>query len=142
MITASRSFGGGFVVVKVGEAMPRKAKRPCSFPGCPNLCEDLYCEKHAQAGEQERLERQRKYNRYERDKAVVKKYDGRYRKLRNLYIAQHPLCEECLKHGRRTPAEEVHHIKPVKWGGEHSFDNFMALCQACHTKLDKAIGAR
>ena len=128
--------------MKVGDDMPRKAKRTCSFPGCPNLSDGLYCEKHAEIGERERLEKQRKYNRYERDKSVVKKYDGRYRALRNLYIQQHPLCEECLKHGRTTPAEEVHHIKPVKWGGEHSFDNFMALCQSCHTKLDKAIGAR
>lgn len=122
--------------------MPRKAKRPCAYPGCPKLASDLYCEEHAAAGEQERLQHQRKYNRYERDKSVVRKYDGRYRKLRNLYIQSHPLCEECLKRGLYVPAQEVHHIKPVKWGGEHSFDNFMALCQSCHTKLDREIGAR
>lgn len=92
--------------------------------------------------EQERLNRQRQYNRYERDPEVVKKYNGYYKKLRKLYIEAHPLCEECLKRGRLTPAVEVHHIKPVKWGGKHSFDNFMALCQSCHTKLDREIGAR
>ena len=26
--------------------MPRKSKRPCSHPGCPNLTEDKYCEEH------------------------------------------------------------------------------------------------
>ena len=28
--------------------MPRKPRRPCRHPGCPNLCEDgeQYCEKH------------------------------------------------------------------------------------------------
>lgn len=122
--------------------MPRKPMRPCAFNGCSELTYGMYCEKHAKTAEQYRKDRQKKYNRYERDPEVVKKYDSRYRKLRELYIAAHPLCEECLKRGLHVPAEEVHHIKPVKWDGEHSFDNFMALCQSCHTKLDKEIGAR
>lgn len=122
--------------------MPRKAKRPCAAPGCPKLTDGKYCDEHAPMAEQERLSRQRQYNRYERDPEVVKKYNGYYKKLRKLYIEAHPLCEECLKRGQLTPAVEVHHIKPVKWGGKHSFDNFMALCQSCHTKLDREIGAR
>ena len=122
--------------------MPRKAKRPCAAPGCPKLTNGIYCEDHAAQAEKERLQQQRQYNRYRRDPEVVKKYDGRYKKLRDLYIQQHPLCEACLKRGLLTPAEEVHHIVPVKWGGKHSFENFMALCQSCHTKKDKEIGAR
>ena len=88
------------------------------------------------------MQQQRQYNRYKRDPEIIKKYDGRYKKLRNLYIQQHPLCEECLKRELLTPAEEVHHILPVKWGGKHSFENFMALCQSCHTKLEREIGSR
>lgn len=26
--------------------MPRKPKRPCSFPGCPNLTDGRFCEEH------------------------------------------------------------------------------------------------
>lgn len=122
--------------------MPRKAKRPCAAPGCPKLTDGIYCEDHAAQAEQERLQQQRQYNRTKRDPELVKKYDGRYKKLRNLYIQQHPLCEACLKRGLLTPAEEVHHIVPVKWGGKHSFENFMALCQSCHTKIEREIGSR
>ena len=28
------------------KAMPRKPKRPCSFPGCPKLTEGRFCEEH------------------------------------------------------------------------------------------------
>ena len=129
-------------IPKEVNTMPRKPMRPCAYNGCPELTYGRYCAKHAETGKEQQREQQRRYNRYERDPEVVKKYDGRYRKLRELYINKHPLCEECLKHGRTVPAEEVHHIVPVKWGGKHSFDNFMALCQSCHTKKDKEIGAR
>lgn len=26
--------------------MPRKPKSPCRYPGCPNLSDGVYCEKH------------------------------------------------------------------------------------------------
>ena len=39
--------------------MPRKPKRPCSYPGCPNLTEGQYCKEHEAAA-------RRQYNKYER----------------------------------------------------------------------------
>ena len=27
--------------------MPRRPQRPCSYPGCPNLCDGQYCEEHS-----------------------------------------------------------------------------------------------
>ena len=39
--------------------MPRKPKRPCSYPGCPNLTDGQYCEEHEAAA-------RRQYNKYER----------------------------------------------------------------------------
>ena len=27
--------------------MPTKPKKPCAYPGCPNLTFDVYCEEHA-----------------------------------------------------------------------------------------------
>lgn len=26
--------------------MPRKPKKPCAYPGCPRLTDDVYCEEH------------------------------------------------------------------------------------------------
>ena len=40
--------------------MPRKPKRPCSYPGCPKLTDGRFCEEH------QKLENQR-YEKYDRD---------------------------------------------------------------------------
>ncbi|WP_331489193.1 HNH endonuclease [Enterococcus faecium] len=48
----------------------------------------------------------------------------------------------CLKEGRLTPVEEVHHIVPLSQGGTHRNDNLMSLCQSCHTKLHHELGDR
>jgi hypothetical protein len=32
--------------------MPMKPKRPCRYPGCPNLTDGLYCEEHAKVMQQ------------------------------------------------------------------------------------------
>ena len=116
--------------------MPRKPKRPCAFPGCPNLSDNRYCAEHAPIAEQKRLEEQRRYNRYERDPEIVKQYGRQWRKIRDAYIESHPLCEQCLRDGFAVPVEEVHHIRSLKDGGTHSFDNLMSLCQSCHAKLE------
>lgn len=115
--------------------MPRKPLRPCSFPGCPRLCEGQYCEEH-------RAQARRKYDKYERLPDVNRKYGRAWRKIRERYAKAHPLCEECLKVGIIKPVEEVHHIKPVKWGGTNDFSNLISLCKACHTKLEYEIGSR
>ena len=51
------------------------------------------------------------------------------------------LCEMCLKEGRYTPAEAVHHIEPLTLGNINNpaitlnFDNLMAVCRECHSRL-------
>ena len=66
----------------------------------------------------------------------------RGKKIRDRYVQAHPLCEQCLKQGRTTPAEEVHHIIPLSRGGTHSTDNLMSLCQSCHNKIHHDLGDR
>ena len=50
------------------------------------------------------------------------------------------LCEDCLKQGKITPAEEVHHIKelnPMNISDPCitlSYSNLVALCRSCHRK--------
>jgi DNA ligase (NAD+) len=91
--------------------MPRKPKRPCSFPGCPELADGRYCDTHQRQVDAH-------YNKYERDPQTRKRYDRRWRRIRDRYISEHPLCEECKKYGRLTPAEEVHHIIPLSKAGD------------------------
>lgn len=50
------------------------------------------------------------------------------------------LCQDCLKEGKITPAEEVHHIIPLTVNNIHdpqitlNADNLIALCRECHRK--------
>lgn len=117
--------------------MPFKPKRPCRFPGCPNLTDTgAYCTAHrsmvpAQTAPQK--ERERRYDN-ERGTAAERGYDSKWRTARQGYLAHHPLCAECQKHGRITPATVVDHIIPHK-GNKKLFwdhDNWQPLCKACH----------
>ncbi|MDT3768202.1 HNH endonuclease [Gleimia hominis] len=107
--------------------MPVKPARPCSHPGCPELTHKRYCETHAKAEDA-------RYRKYQRDPAINKRYDSRWRKIRAAYVAQHPLCEDCLKQGRYTPVQEVHHVLPLEHGGTHDFGNLRSLCKPCHSR--------
>ena len=115
--------------------MPMKPKRPCFYPGCPNLTDRRYCEQH------ERQESKR-YEKYDRDQAAHRRYGRAWKRIRDRYIAAHPLCEQCQKEGRITPAQEVHHIIPLSRGGTHSVDNLMALCKSCHSRITAEMGDR
>ena len=111
--------------------MPRKPNRPCSYPGCSRLTDGRYCEEHRQiAG--------RQYNKYQRDPDTNQRYGRAWRRTRLQYIQSHPLCEQCKREGRLTPAEEVHHIVPLADGGTNDAGNLMALCKSCHSRITVA----
>lgn len=68
-----------------------------------------------------------------------KAYNNReWRKLRDTYIKEHPLCEDCLDKGKVVPAEDVHHISSPFSTGEINYgklldgNNLKALCKECH----------
>ena len=63
-------------------------------------------------------------------------------RLIEAYAAEHPLCEVCLAAGRYTPAEAVHHIKPLSQGGTHDISNLKAVCKACHARIHGEMGDR
>ena len=74
-----------------------------------------------------------------------KAYQNRHwRKLRDTYLKEHPICEECLKHGKVTPAEDVHHIKSPFRGGEINYNmlldyhNLESVCKDCHGEIHAA----
>ena len=124
-----------FLCPKGGGVMPRKPKRPCAYPGCPELTDDYYCDKH-------RKETNLQYERYGRDKETKKMYGARWRKIRALFVSQHPFCQQCLKENRMVPTEEVHHIVPLRHGGTHDEGNLMALCKSCHSRITAKSGDR
>ena len=82
------------------------------------------------------------YNKYERDPATKKRYGRSWKRIRDRYIAAHPLCEECKRDDKLTPAEEVHHILPLSKGGTHGDDNLMSLCTSCHSTITARDGGR
>lgn len=117
--------------------MPRKPDKPCSYPGCPKLVPagETYCPEHYKQMNQE-------YERYGRDRETKRRYGRQWERIRRRYIAVHPLCEECQKHGRYVRAEHVHHIKPLSEGGTHDEGNLMSLCKRCHSKIHAERGDR
>lgn len=110
--------------------MPYKPKRPCSYPGCSLFAEvgQQYCPEHLKKAN-------KLYNQYERDPSHNKRYGRAWKRIRDRYIKSYPLCEECERQDRLTPAEEVHHIIPLNQGGTHDRENLMSLCQSCHNKI-------
>lgn len=115
--------------------MPHKPKKPCAYPNCPNLTDGTYCEEH-------KKEIRERYDKYSRSVNYKKKYGHEWVKIRAVYVSEHPLCEMCLKDGKVTPVEEVHHILPVSRGGTNDTENLMSLCRSCHNKIHIALGDR
>ena len=115
--------------------MPRSPKKPCRYPGCPKLTDALYCEDHADLA-------RRQYDKYERSPDVHKKYGRAWKRIRDRYASEHPLCEKCLEDGKVTLMDEVHHILPVSRGGTHDRSNLMSLCRSCHNKIHHDMGDR
>lgn len=115
--------------------MPRKPKHPCAYPGCPNLTYGRYCEEHEKVISHE-------YEKYQRNPATRKRYGRQWQRIRAAYAREHPLCEMCLKEGKITPMEQVHHIIPLSEGGTNDWNNLMSLCASCHARIHAKRGDR
>ncbi|HMR01747.1 MAG TPA: HNH endonuclease [Candidatus Competibacter phosphatis] len=115
--------------------MPTKAKRGCSYPGCPALVSSgSRCPAHQRHADQQRNQ-QIDAN---RGTSTQRGYDARWRRIRLMYLRAHPLCVECAAHGRTTQATEVDHITPLANGGTHAEENLQALCKSCHSRKTAA----
>ncbi len=112
--------------------MPTKPASPCHQPGCPKLVKDGsgYCELHKKQNE-------KAYD-TARGTPAERGYDPLWAKVRDMYLAEHPLCEPCLKANNIVPAKIAHHIKPVREYSELRLDmsNLMAVCVSCHNKIE------
>ena len=109
--------------------MPRKPKQPCAYPNCAELTDGRYCEQH-------RRQVNNEYNRYTRDEDDKNFYNSTaWRRLSRIQLRREPLCAECLRAGRITPAEIADHIQPIRDGGARlDSENIQSLCRACHNR--------
>ena len=72
-----------------------------------------------------------------RGTAAQRGYDGRWQRLRAHKLRANPVCEECERQGRVTPAREVDHIEPFTSRQDPrrlDWDNLQSLCNPCHQR--------
>ncbi len=81
-----------------------------------------------------RLESQKEYNLRRPDRH--KFYSTtRWRKLRQWYRTNHPVCEECAALGLTVRADVVDHIISIEDGGNPmAVSNLQSLCHGCHNR--------
>lgn len=60
----------------------------------------------------------------------------RWRKIRALHVASHPLCAYCLKRGDITPVDVVDHVEPHRGDMERFWNgSLQSLCHTCHSSV-------
>ena len=60
----------------------------------------------------------------------------RWRRLRALHLAKHPLCAYCLKRGELKPADVVDHVEPHRGDMDKFWNGLVqSLCHACHSSV-------
>ena len=105
---------------------PQKAKRPCLSSGCKDFASNKgYCDKH-----QSRVKQRDR----DRGTAHQRGYDAEWKKHRDQFLLEHPLCVECRRKGYVMPATVVDHIIPHK-GDKDLFwnkSNWQSLCETHH----------
>lgn len=91
------------------------------------------------------------YKLHGKSKDIYKLYNTQtWRRLREGYLMEHPLCENCLLVDKITPAKEVHHIKPISRGVDEyemrclAYDpnNLRALCEECHDEEHRKLNKK
>jgi 5-methylcytosine-specific restriction protein A len=100
-----------------------KPLRPCRYPSCNTLTVNGYCDTHKPKAQQRISPSKRGYTR-------------EWDKQSKLFLAEHPWCTECLKHGKRELATETDHIIPHKGNMILFWDknNWQGLCHWCHSQ--------
>ena len=115
--------------------------KKCSYPGCRKLVPitERFCAEHEAKDEEYRARAKglREVKRLQnRGSASARGYGYRWSKVREAFLREHPLCVECMKQGRITPATDVDHIIPHRGDPELMWnpDNYQALCHSCHSR--------
>jgi len=59
-------------------------------------------------------------------------YGGEWQKIRDAKLRQDPLCEACMRAGRTTPAQVVHHRDENQ--RNNAPENLESMCRDCHKR--------
>lgn len=110
--------------------MPNKPKHACAISNCPNLVEwnERVCPAHKETG----------YIAFvkagEQRVQFQKMYTERWARTSKAFLVKHPLCAECERQGRVTPATLTDHVIPHRGDYKLFWDhnNWQALCVNCH----------
>jgi len=115
----------------------RKPKKPCKYPGCPELTDGYYCAVHQKIADKQ-------YEKYGRDKVNQKFYSStEWRAVKKRHLMIEPLCRECMKDNKLIKATIVDHIIPRRQGGAPLDDNnLQSLCWSCHSRKSAKEGSR
>ena len=68
--------------------------------------------------------------------ADARGYDAKWRRARKAFLDRNPLCAECQREGKLTPATVVDHIVPHRGDQRLFWDetNWQPLCKDCHDR--------
>lgn len=107
--------------------MATKPLKPCRFPGCFVLVSGGYCAAHKPAP----ALRSKAAQSYRRLYSTAL-----WTRLRSEQLLREPWCRECARHGIRTRATDVDHIRDHKGDAALFADagNLQSLCHSCHSR--------
>ena len=124
--------------------MSLRPKSICCYAGChKTIDKPAYCDAHQRI--MDLKEKNRKNN---HRSEFTKFYNWEWRKFRDRYVKEHPLCIHCLAKEILTPTQEVDHIRPHQGSKDLFWDesNLQPLCKSCHSsktvKEDGGFGNR
>lgn len=85
---------------------------------------------------------------YKKDSRYSKLYNTtQWSSLRDYYLHLHPLCENCMKNNKVSPATEVHHKQFLSTDPQREWEllldenNLMSLCTSCHHRFHNYANA-
>lgn len=89
---------------------------------------------------------QQLYDKYKRNREAKRFYNSAaWQRCRGVVlIRDNYLCQKCLKQGKITTADMVHHIEDLQDAPEKALDldNLVSLCNPCHNKEHPEKGRR
>ena len=113
--------------------MPNKALHFCNHTCCNQLTNQRYCPVHMAEYEERRKQEDARYDKT-RQSSNERGYNARWQKARTTFLMHHPLCAECEREDRLTPATVVDHVKAHKGDQTLFWDvsNWQPLCKRHH----------